>query len=120
MSNEALHNALIDSKHLAKEDLLIADSAEPKSVNDFKAYGQNCRGAEKGPESVRYSMKWLQGLTAIVIDPNRAPYHADEFLNYEFERTKDGEIISEYPDKNNHAIDDVRYATNLIWRRRGS
>lgn len=119
MSNEALHNELINSGLLSKDDLLIADSAEPKSVNDFRAYGQSCRGAEKGPESVKYSIKWLQGLTAIVIDPIRAPYHAEEFLSYEFERTKDGEIISEYPDKNNHAIDDTRYGTNLIWRRRG-
>jgi len=117
-SNEALHKVLVESGY-TDADLLIADSAEPKSVMDFKAYGANCRGAEKGPESVKYSIKWLQGLTAIIIDNTRAPYHAEEFLNYEFERTKDGEIISEYPDKNNHAIDDTRYATNLIWRRRG-
>jgi len=120
-SNEDLYKALTNTEYklLSDSDLLIADSAEPKSVNDFRTYGSNCRGAEKGPESVKYSIKWLQGLTEIVIDNIRAPYHADEFLGYEFERTKDGEIISEYPDKNNHAIDDVRYATNLIWRRRG-
>lgn len=119
MSNESLHDELVTKHDLKENDLIIADSAEPKSVNDFRAYGSNTRGAEKGPESVKYSIKWLQGLTAIVIDSKRAPYHAEEFLNYEFERTKDGEIISEYPDKNNHAIDDTRYATNLIWRRKG-
>lgn len=118
-SNEDLHSLLLSSGLYTDADLLIADSAEPKSVQDFRAYGANCRGAEKGPDSVKYSMKWLQGLTAIVIDPVRAPYHAQEFGEYEYERTKDGEIISEFPDKNNHAIDDVRYATNLIWRRRG-
>lgn len=118
-SNEALHAQLLSSGLYTDVDLLIADSAEPKSVQDFRAYGSNCRGAEKGPDSVKYSMKWLQGLTAIIIDPARAPYHAQEFGEYEYERTKDGEIISEFPDKNNHAIDDVRYATNLIWRRRG-
>jgi len=117
-SNEKLFLALTEYG-LHSSDQLIADSAEPKSVADFRAYGSNCRGAEKGPESVKYSIKWLQGLNAIVIDPVRAPYHAQEFLDYEFERTKDGEIISEYPDKNNHAIDDTRYATNLIWRRKG-
>lgn len=117
-SNEALYKILTENGY-NRTDLLIADSAEPKSVGDFRAYGANCRGAEKGAESVKYSMKWLQGLTAIVIDNKRAPYHAEEFLNYEYERTKDGEIISEYPDKNNHAIDDVRYATNKIWMRRG-
>lgn len=118
-SNEDLFKQLVEDKLITKTDLIIADSAEPKSVGDFKAYGANIRGAEKGPESVKYSIKWLQGLTAIIIDNERAPYHAEEFLNYEYERTKDDEIISEFPDKSNHAIDDTRYATNLIWRKRG-
>jgi phage terminase large subunit len=100
-------------------DLIIADSAEPKSIADFSSYGANIRGAEKGPDSVDYSIKWLQSLKAIVIDPVRCPNHAEEFLNYELEQDKDGNFISSYPDKNNHFIDDTRYATNLIWRRRG-
>ncbi len=106
-------------KLVSYPDLIIADSAEPKSVADLRAYGANIRGAEKGPDSVDYSIKWLQSLTAIVIDPERCPYHADEFLNYELEQDKNGDFISAYPDKNNHAIDDARYATNLIWRKRG-
>lgn len=116
--NEDLHKNLTEYGY-RNEDLLIADSAEPKSVADFRAYGANCRGAEKGPDSVKYSIKWLQSLTAIIIDNQRAPFHAEEFLDYQFEMTKDGELISEYPDRANHAIDDTRYATNLIWRRRG-
>jgi PBSX family phage terminase large subunit len=118
LSNEQLWNSL-QEYGLTKNDLLIADSAEPKSVQDFRAYGSNCRGAEKGKESVAYSVKWLQGLTEIVIDPVRCPYSSNEFQDYEYERTKDGEIISALPDANNHAIDSVRYATNLIWRRKG-
>ena len=103
----------------ANDDLLIADSAEPKSVADFREYGATCRGAEKGKDSVKYSMKWLQSLKEIVIDNERAPYSATEFLDYQFEMTKDGELISAYPDKDNHAIDSVRYGTNLIWKQRG-
>jgi phage terminase large subunit len=118
VGNADLYRALM-AYGLNPADLLIADSAEPKSIGDFRAYGCNCRGAEKGPESVTYSMKWLQGLTEIVIDNVRAPYTAAEFLFYEYERTKAGEVINAYPDANNHAIDAVRYATNLIWRKRG-
>jgi phage terminase large subunit len=118
-SNEDLHQALIDSKLYSDNELIVADSAEPKSVGDFKAYGASCRGAEKGPGTRNYSYKWLQGLNSIIIDNIRAPYHAEEFLNCEYERTKDGEIITEYPEKNDHAIDDTRYGTNPIWRRRG-
>ena len=36
------------------------------------------------------------------------------FLEYEYERTKDGEVISGYPDKENHHIDAVRYALEHI------
>jgi len=117
-SNRQFYDDLV-SCGLTPEDTIIADSAEPKSVADFREYGASCRGAEKGPESVKYSMKWLQSLTAIVIDPERCPETAQEFLDYELEQDKDGNFISEYPDKDNHAIDAVRYATNLIWRRRG-
>lgn len=123
-SNRATYDHLFSKertkKHpTLKEELLIADSAEPKSVGDYRAYGANIRGAEKGPDSVNYSMKWLQSLVEIVIDPERAPHHAEEFTSYELEQDKDGNYISEYPDKNNHCIDEVRYRTNLIWRRRG-
>ncbi len=98
---------------------MICDSAEPKSIADFREYGASARGAEKGPESVKYSIKWMQSLKAIVIDPERAPYAGEEFLNYEHEIDKDGNYISDYLNVNNHSIDATRYATNLIWRRRG-
>ena len=64
-------------------------------------------------------MKWMQSLAAIVIDNQRCPETAGEFMDYEYERDKDGEVISGYPDRNNHSIDAARYATNRIWRRRG-
>lgn len=117
--NKDTYTYLVENKGYEPDQLIIADSAEPKSIADFRDYGASCRGAEKGPESVNYSMKWLQSLNAIVIDPERCPEHLQEFLNYELEQDKDGEYISSYPDKNNHFIDAVRYRTNLLWRRRG-
>ena len=101
------------------DDRITADSADPKSIADYKNYGFYCRGAEKGPGSVDYSMKWLQSLVKIVIDPVRCPDTWAEFSQYEYERTKDGEIISGYPDADNHHIDAVRYATEQVWKRRG-
>ena len=117
-SNERIYEHLV-SIGVKPSDTLICDSAEPKSIADLREYGLAARGAEKGPDSVRYSIRWLQSLREIVIDNERCPYTADEFLNYEYLKTADGEYISEYPDENNHAIDAVRYATSLIWRRRG-
>lgn len=100
-------------------DRITADSAEPKSIGDYRAYGLSCRGAAKGPGSVEYSHKWLQSLDCIWIDPKTCPDTAKEFSEYEYARDKDGEIIDGYPDVDNHHIDAVRYATEDIWRRRG-
>lgn len=105
---------------IPQDELVIADSAEEKSVSDYKAFGLNCRASEKGPGSVAYSMKWLQSLTAIVIDPCRCPDTAREFTEYEYERDpKTNEVMEGYPDVANHHIDAVRYGTNRIWKRRG-
>lgn len=107
-------------ERIPQDELVIADSAEEKSVSDYKAFGLNCRASEKGPGSVAYSMKWLQSLSAIVIDPSRCPDTAREFGEYEYERDpKTGEVLEGYPDVANHHIDAVRYGTNRIWKRRG-
>ena len=91
-------------------ETVAADSAEPKSIADYRSYGLACRGVEKGPGSVVYAMKWLQSLDAIVIDPAKCPDTAREFTGC---RYKDGA----YPDRDNHHIDAVRYATATLWRR---
>ena len=107
-------------KKLALNDLLTADSAEPKSIGDYKAYGANIRAVSKYANSVRDGIKWLQGLTAIKIDKRKCPYTWQEFIRYEYEHDKDGNFYSAYPDKDNHAIDAVRYAMSVYWRRKGN
>ena len=108
-------------ERIDEDELVVADSAEEKSCNDYRSYGIRCRGAEKGPGSVNYSMKWLQSLNSIVIDPDRCPDTAKEFREYEYERDdKTGEVLEGYPDAANHHIDAVRYGTNMIWKRRGA
>ena len=89
------------------------DSAEPKSVSDYRSLGVNAKEAIKGPSSVDYGMKWLQSRT-IVIDKRRTPHAYEEFVNYEFEKNRADEWISGYPDKNNHTIDAVRYALERV------
>lgn len=113
-SNKDTYEILVNEKGVTPADIITCDSAEKKSIQDYKNYGLSARGARKGPGSVDYSMKWLVSLNEIVIDNIRCPYTATEFLEYEYERTKDGEVISGYPDKENHHIDAVRYALEHI------
>ena len=98
---------------------VTCDSAEPKSVADYRSSGVPAKEAIKGPGSVDYGMKWLQR-RKIVIDRRRTPNAYKEFVNYEYERNKDGEIISGYPDENNHLIDATRYAMERVFNRYGS
>lgn len=97
---------------------MICDSAEPKSVNDFRDAGLPARGAIKGPGSIEYGFKFLQTKT-LVIDPKRTPNAYKEITEYEYDRDKEGNVISGYPDGNDHAISALRYAYEPLSNRRG-
>lgn len=116
LSNEQSANIIKSRGYL--DTYITCDSAEPKSIADFRAMGLPAKAAVKGPDSVAYGIKWLHRRT-IVIDRRRTPHAYDEFVNYEYERNKDGEIISGYPDKDNHLIDATRYALERVYKRMG-
>ncbi|OQC75272.1 MAG: Phage terminase large subunit [Spirochaetes bacterium ADurb.Bin001] len=90
--------------------LTIADSEDPKSIGELRSFGMNIRGAKKGPGSVEFGIKFLQGLEKIIIDPERCPLSAREFINYTLEVDKLGNVKDKFPDKDNHSIDAIRYA----------
>ncbi|UZP04382.1 PBSX family phage terminase large subunit [Clostridium botulinum] len=118
-SNKQTYDIMVKKHGVKPNHKVTCDSAENKSIADYKTYGLYARGAIKGPGSVEYSMKWLQSLKAIIIDNVRCPKTAKEFLEYEHDKDKEGKVIDGYPDRDNHHIDAVRYAMNDVWRRRG-
>lgn len=98
--------------------LIYADSAEPKSIKEFKDSALYVKPADKGPGSVEFGIKFLQGLSHIYIDPDRCPNAWREFSLYELEKDRYGEWKNEPPDKNNHSVDATRYALckdTLTW-----
>ena len=111
MTNEETAGWIL--RHSYNDVPTTCDSAEPKSIADYRSLGVNAKEAVKGPSSVEYGMKWLQG-RKIVIDKKRTPHAYEEFVNYEYEQNRQGEWISGYPDKNNHLIDAVRYALERV------
>ncbi|MCC8128615.1 MAG: PBSX family phage terminase large subunit [Clostridiales bacterium] len=98
---------------------ITCDSAEPKSVNDLRDMGLPARRAVKGPGSVEYGFKFLQVRT-IVIDRRRTPNAYREVLEYEFDRDAKGNIVSAYPDRDNHTLDAMRYALERVSGRHGN
>ena len=89
---------------------IVCDSAEPKSIHEFREAGLSATGAKKGPDSIEYGIKFLQSLEEIIIDSERCPNAAREFSQYEIEKDRYGNFNATYPDKNNHTIDAVRYS----------
>ena len=96
-----------------EKQLIICDSAEPKSISDLKTLGLKTLGCKKFQGSVIYGIKWLQR-RQIFIDPRRTPHAYREFTQYEYMQTKDGEFLSDVPDCNNHTIDACRYALDRL------
>lgn len=116
-SNQRTGQWIIDKGY--NDFTVTCDSAEPKSVVDYRDMGINARGAIKGAGSVEYGMKWLQR-RHIVVDMRRTPKLGKELKEYEYERDKDGNFISGYPDANNHGIDGLRYSYEPLYNRRGN
>lgn len=110
LSNRA-SAALVKAENKNNKEV-IADSAEPKSIADYNNdYGVRTRGVKKGPDSVAYGIKWMsEELEEIIIDPERCPNTWREFFGYELERDANGNLKADYPDKDNHSIDAVRYS----------
>jgi phage terminase large subunit len=90
--------------------MIACDSAEPRSIAELEDRGLSCNGAKKGPGSVEHGLHWLQDLDEIIIDPHRCPNAAREFTGYEYDRDRHGNFKAQFPDKDNHTIDAVRYA----------
>jgi phage terminase large subunit len=97
---------------------IICDSAEPKSIEDYRGLGLPAVGAIKGAGSVEYGFKWLQKRT-LVIDPRRTPNAYEEIKKYEYERDKEGNFISGYPDGNDHIISALRYQYEPLFNKKG-
>ncbi len=117
MSNRLAVEAIL--KQNQNNCLVMGDSAEPRTIAEFKNLGLNIKGVKKGPDSVEYGIKFMQDLEEIIIDKERCPNTAREFLGYEYEKDSNDNFKSDYPDKDNHSIDAVRYALRDDMRSKG-
>jgi phage terminase large subunit len=90
----------------AKDKLIVADSAEPRLINELKHLGCNVVGAIKGADSVVYGISLLQDYD-LVVDSDSIDLHK-ELNNYSWLEKKSKTPI----DKFNHALDAIRYAVS--------
>ena len=109
MSNREIANTL---KNLPRA-LVIADSAEPKSIDEIKMYGINIVPTIKGADSVRAGIRSVQDQRISIT--KRSANLLKEYRNYLWAVDKDGKIIPGVPEGgNDHLLDAVRYAVNSL------
>lgn len=97
-----------DTKKMIGNEPVICDSAEPKSIMELRQYGVNARPSKKGKDSVVFGIQWLQQ-QQIVID-KKCINTKNEFQQYKWKEDKNGIVMRQPVEKNDHLIDAGRYA----------
>lgn len=95
-------------KKIIGNQLVVCDSAEPKSIKELRQHGVNAIGAKKGKDSVNHGIQWLQQQT-IVVDV-KCQNMKNELMKYRWKEDKNGNVLPVPVDKDNHLIDALRYA----------
>lgn len=95
-----------------RQALVIADSAEPKSIDEIRLYGVNITPTIKGPGSITKRIQFVQGKRISVT--KRSVNLIKEYRSYVWITDKDGRVINEPIDMNNHTMDAGGYAMNSL------
>jgi len=92
-----------------KMNLVIADSAEPKSIEEIYRHGINIKGAQKGKDSINFGIDLMKDYPIKVT--KRSTNLIKELRNYSWQVDKEGKKINKPIDLYNHGVDSFRYAT---------
>jgi phage terminase large subunit len=112
--NEILYERGLTNSDIAakiqsvKGEEVIADSAEPKSIEDLRRHGFRIRACQKGRDSVRAGIDKMQQMPIFVTANSTNIIR--ELRGYTWETDKTGAQTGEPIDDFNHAIDAMRYA----------
>lgn len=114
MSNKDIADTILNTETSA---MVIADSAEPKSIAEIRKAGVSILPAEKGKDSVRNGIQVVQNERISVT--KRSTNIIKERRNYLWEKDKDGKTITPNSPKgdSNHAMDAIRYAITSLKKR---
>lgn len=106
LSNKDIYNNIVNMG-FSKEQI-IADCAEPKSIDELKYYGlRRIQPAKKGRDSINNGIQWIQELD-IIIHP-RCVNFLTEISNYQWDADKFGNRVNKPVDYYNHLMDAMRY-----------
>jgi phage terminase large subunit len=107
LTNSDINN-LLRSNNISKNSIIFADSADPKSIQELKLYGWNIRPADKGPDSISYSISLLKQYGTINITKDSINF-IKEAKAYKWKEERSGNRTNQPIDAFNHAWDATRY-----------
>ena len=94
-----------------RKEIIICDSAEPKSIEELRRNGlDRVKAAVKGKDSIINGINLLQQFEVII--HSKCIFIQEEFKNYTWKKGKDGEYINVPIDKYNHGLDALRYGVS--------
>jgi phage terminase large subunit len=92
--------------------LLVADSAEPKSIDELAEFGVQVVGAEKGPGSLNRRIRHMQDQRITV---TKQSYNLiKEYRRYFWKTDRDGNILTVPEPGNDHLLDAAGYALESL------
>ena len=103
--NSQIAKKLKQSK--AREAIIVADSSEPKSIAELKAYGLPILPVYKGKDSINYGLSLIQEEKFLVT--KQSTNIIKELMNYSWLKDKDDTPMNIPQDKFNNSIDAARY-----------
>jgi len=98
-----------------KNNIIIADSAEPDRILEWSMAGYGVSGAKKGKNSLSDGIDYLQNIPKIHIHKTNCPNAAREFLGYKRRELKDGTITEQFVELDDDTIAGVRYGNEDLW-----
>jgi phage terminase large subunit len=108
-----LNRHIIDIiKNQKEQVMVIADSAEPKSIDEISEAGVIIEGADKGSDSIRNGIQVVQAQKISIT--RRSKNIIKEYENYAWDETKDGETLNEPKPLFDHSMDAIRYGITSI------
>lgn len=103
---------IADILNTVDKALVVADSAEPKSIDEIKSYGINIIGSSKGPGSVTQRIQFVQEQRISVTE--RSVNVIKSYRNYLWKVDRDGRILNEPEHQYSHAMDAIGYGLQGI------
>jgi len=111
LTNQMIAKLILQDEEL-KTNIVVCDSAEPKSIDELRLAGVRSIPADKGADSIRNGIDLMKQYK---INISKSSVNLiKEFRNYRWKQDKDGKSLNVPIDIFNHGIDATRYAVTYL------